>query len=171
MSVLNLWLGDLFRLHHDDFVRYASRLVGGRDNGEEVVQNAYVRVAGRSPTATAIDHPKAYLITATRNAAVDYIMRQQAEWSRRVDIEDVASIGIGEDPAIALDHRHRVARLAVLLNELPPACREAFIMNKVEGRTHREIAKHLGVSISMVEKHIIRALFHCRDLMRADREI
>ncbi|CAM5327212.1 putative RNA polymerase sigma factor FecI [Mycolicibacterium aubagnense] len=171
MSVLNLWLGDLFRLHHDDFVRYASRLVGGRDNGEEVVQNAYVRVAGRASAATVIDHPKAYLITATRNAAVDYIVRQQAEWSRRVDIEDIAGTGVGEDPTITLDHRHRIARLAVLLNELPAACREAFIMNKVEGRTHREIAKHLGVSISMVEKHIIRALFHCRDLMRAAREI
>lgn len=171
LSALNLWLGDLFRLHHDDFVRYASRLVGGRDSGEEVVQNAYLRVAGRSSQAAAIEHPKAYLITATRNAAVDHILRQQAEWSRRVDIEDVAAVGISEDPTTTLDHRHRIARLAVLLNELPTACREAFIMNKVEGRTHREIAKHLGVSVSMVEKHIIRALFHCRDLMRDDRRI
>jgi RNA polymerase sigma-70 factor (ECF subfamily) len=41
-------------------------------------------------------------------------------------------------------------------------------MNKIEGRSHREIAEQLGVSISMVEKHIIRALIHCRDLMRDD---
>ena len=170
MSGLNLWLGDLFRRHHDDFVRYAARLVGNRDNGEEVVQNAYVRVAGRSAHAAAVDHPKAYLLTATRNAAVDHIIRQQAEWSRRVDIEDITEAAVSDDPTMTLHYRHRLARLAVLLNELPPACRDAFVMNKIEGLTHREIARRLGVSVSMVEKHMIRALFHCRDLMRENDE-
>lgn len=171
MSAIDFCLGDLFRRHHGDFVRYASRLVGSRDSGEDVVQNAYVRVAGRSGQAAGIVHPKAYLLTATRNAAVDFVVRREAEWARRVDIDDVASAAVSEDPTNLLHQRQRIARLAVLLNELPPACRNAFIMNKVEGRTHREIARHLGVSVSMVEKHIMRALVHCRDLIREDDNV
>jgi RNA polymerase sigma-70 factor (ECF subfamily) len=41
-------------------------------------------------------------------------------------------------------------------------------MNKIEGRSHREIAERLEISVSMVEKHIMRALVHCRDLRRDD---
>ncbi|MGE3710839.1 MAG: sigma-70 family RNA polymerase sigma factor [Hyphomicrobiaceae bacterium] len=158
----------MFRRYHTDVVRYASRLVGDRENGEEVVQNAYLRLAGRSAQAATIEHPKAYLFTAARNAAVDFTARQATEWSYRVDVEELSALALTEDPTSALHRRQRIARLAVLLNELPPACQKAFVMNKIEGRTHAEIARSLGISTSMVHKHVVRALLHCRDLMRDD---
>jgi RNA polymerase sigma-70 factor (ECF subfamily) len=80
----------------------------------------------------------------------------------------MSALALTDDPTSALHHRQRVARLAVLLNELPPACQQALVMNKIEGRKHSEIARALGVSTSMVEKHVMRALLHCRDLMRDD---
>lgn len=162
---LDRWLSDLFRAHHSEVVRYASRLVGDRENGEEIVQNAYLRMSGLG-SPSAITHPRAYLFTAARNAAVDFTLRQNREWSYRVDLEDLSSAATTEDPTDVLDGRQRIARLAVLLNELPPACRTAFIMNKIDGCSHKEIAAQLGVSVSMVEKHIMRALIHCRNLMR-----
>ena len=162
------WLGDVFRRYHTDVVRYAARLVGDRENGEEVVQNAYLRMAGRSTTAPAIEHPKTYLFTAARNDAIDFTAKRATEWSYRVDVEDLSSLALTDDATSALHHRQRIARLAVLLNELPPACQQAFVMNKIEGRKHSEIARTLGVSTSMVEKHVMRALLHCRDLMRDD---
>ena len=164
----NRWLGDLFRRHHRDLVRYASRLVGDRDGGEEVVQNAYVRLAGRSAQSLAIEFPKAYVFAAARTAAFDFTAQQNQEWLNRVDIADVDTHAVGEEPIVALDRRQRIVRLAVLLNELPPACRSVFVMNKIEGRRHREIADRLGISVSMVEKHVMRALSHLRDLMRDD---
>ncbi|WP_428029876.1 sigma-70 family RNA polymerase sigma factor [Ancylobacter sp.] len=167
-KALNHWLGDLYRRHHRDLVRFAARLVGDRDGGEEVVQNAYLRLAGRSAQAVAIEHPKTYAFTATRTAAIDFTARRHAEWLHRVAIEEIDGFAAIGDAAAALHHRQRIVRLAVLLNELPAACQTAFVMNKLEGRGHREIAAHLGVSVSMVEKHILRALMHCRDLMRDD---
>jgi RNA polymerase sigma-70 factor (ECF subfamily) len=168
MSSLNRWLGELYRRHHRDLVRFAARLVGDRDGGEEVIQNTYVRLAGRSPHAVLIEHEKTYVFSVARNAAVDFTAKRNAEWLHRVDFEDIDSLARGEDPAAAFHHRQRIVRLAVLLNELPAACRTAFLLNKVEGHGHRDIAARLGVSVSMVEKHIMRALVHCRDLMRDD---
>jgi RNA polymerase sigma-70 factor (ECF subfamily) len=170
MGSLNHWLGELYRCHHRDLVRFAARLVGDRDGGEEVVQNAYLRLAGRSADAAVIEHQKTYVFAAARTAAIDFTARQNAEWLHRVDFDEIDSLVHGNDPTHALHHRQRVVRLAVLLNELPSACRTAFLLNKVEGRSHREIAGRLGISVSMVEKHIMRALVHCRDLMRDDGE-
>ena len=170
MRNLNHWLGDIYRRHHRDLVRFASRLVGNRDGGEEVVQNTYLRLAGRSADAVLIEYPKTYIFSAARNAAIDFTAQQNAEWLYRVDFDDIDALTQGEDPSRALHHRQRIVRLAVLLNELPTACQTVFLLNKIEGLKHREIGRRLGISVSMVEKHIMRALVHCRDLMRDDGE-
>jgi len=47
------------------------------------------------------------------------------------------------------------------LNELPPACRDAFLLNRLYDCTHAEIADRLGISTKTVQRHIERALLHC----------
>ncbi len=166
MKAINHLLSELFRLHHRELVRFATKLVGDRHDGEEIAQDAYMNMAGRGTQASAIDYPKTYLFTAARHAAIDFTARRRTEWSYRVDIDDVGDLASDSDPHASLERRQQIARLVVALNELPPACRQTFIMNKVEGHGHQEIARKLGVSVSMVEKHIMRALRHCRDLRR-----
>lgn len=163
---VNRWLSDLFCRYHTDLVRYASRLVGDRDNGEDVVQNAYVRLAGRSAQSAAIEFPKAYVFAAARTAAFDFTAQQNREWLYRVDFEELEGQAAIEEPGAVLDRRRRIVRLAVLLNELPSTCQTVFVLNKIEGWRHKEIAERLGISVSMVEKHLIRALMHLRDLSR-----
>jgi RNA polymerase sigma-70 factor (ECF subfamily) len=51
--------------------------------------------------------------------------------------------------------------VAAALQELPAQCREAFLLNRLEGLTHSEIAERLGVSTKTVQRHIERALRRC----------
>lgn len=168
MKMIGNLLSEMFRLHHRDLVRFATRLVGDRDDGEEIAQDAYMNIAGRGAQSGTIVHPKTYLFTAARNAAVDFTARRRVEWSYRVDIDDVGDLASEADPLATFEQKQQLARLVVALNELPAACRRAFILNKIEGRGHQEIALSLGISVSMVEKHIMRALRHARDLRRED---
>ena len=62
-----------------------------------------------------------------------------------------------------LAQRQRVRLLAEVIDELPPRQREVFLMHKFDGLSHAEIAEKLGISRSMVEKHVMRALAFCRD--------
>lgn len=45
-----------------------------------------------------------------------------------------------------------------MIRALPQRTREAFLMHRFESQTYRQIAARLGVSVSMVEKHIAEAL-------------
>lgn len=165
----NAWLHQLFKLHHRDAVSFAARLVGGRENGEEVVQDAYLKLAGRKSTIP-VEHPKSYVFTATRHAAIDYTDKQRREWQRRVDFDSLDEASLADNSAERMEMQRDLAKLAVYLNALPAPCRQAFVMNKLQGYSHPEIAAHLGVSVSMVEKHIVRALLHCREFLRRDEE-
>lgn len=57
----------------------------------------------------------------------------------------------------------RVDQLAAALEELPAACREAFLLNRLDGLTHVEIARRFGVCAKSVQRYIERALRHCLD--------
>jgi RNA polymerase sigma-70 factor (ECF subfamily) len=58
--------------------------------------------------------------------------------------------------------RQQVRMLYRAILELPPKCRQVFLLHKFKERSHAQIAAHLGISKSMVEKHIIKAMTHCR---------
>jgi len=58
--------------------------------------------------------------------------------------------------------RYRLRILAAAVDDLPPRCREVFLMSRLDGLGNGEIAGRLGISRNMVEKHIIKAMMHCR---------
>lgn len=61
-------------------------------------------------------------------------------------------------------HEERVAteqelvRLQQALLRLPQGCREVYLLNRIEGMSYTEIARHRGVSVKAVEKQISKAL-------------
>ena len=49
---------------------------------------------------------------------------------------------------------------------LPAQCRKAFLMRKVYGMSHKDVAEQLGISISTVEKHVASGLLRCSTHLR-----
>jgi len=49
-----------------------------------------------------------------------------------------------------------------VVQQLPPSCRQVFLVNKVHRISYAEIARRLEVSQGTVEKHMSKALIHCR---------
>ncbi|ASM75204.1 MULTISPECIES: RNA polymerase sigma factor [Roseobacteraceae] len=164
-SLLDRWVADLFRNHHREMLSRAARITGDRDSGEDVVQSTYVKLVAGVKSDREITNPRAYAITALRSVAFDFTAKRHREWLYRVDREGMDDLASSHDTQAQLEMRERVLLLAVLLNELPRGCATAFLMNKLEGLTHREIAQRMGISTSMVEKHIMRALKHCRNVL------
>ena len=62
------------------------------------------------------------------------------------------------DVETGLIRRQDLAAAAAVIRALPPKTRDAFLLHRFEALTYRQIAARLGVSVSMVEKHIAEAL-------------
>ena len=57
--------------------------------------------------------------------------------------------------------REAVESVDRMLDGLPGKVRHAFLLNRLEGLTHPQIASQLGVSLSTVERWIKRAVTQC----------
>lgn len=62
--------------------------------------------------------------------------------------------------------RHRLERIRDAINDLPASWRAAFVMHRFEGRSYGEIAATLGVSRTVVETYVARALDRCQSSAR-----
>ncbi|CAI2718815.1 sigma-70 family RNA polymerase sigma factor [Nitrospina watsonii] len=152
--------------YYDDLKAFLTRKYGCRLLAEEVVQETCLRV-NQLTHPVALDHPRAYLFKMAANLAVDHL-RSEKRRTRYISAEAVTeNVSNGMPlPETVIDYQQRLAILQKAIEELPPRCREVFMLHKFEGLSHLEIAHRLKISRNMVEKHVIRGLAHCRDRLR-----
>jgi len=117
----------------------------------------------RSPTSSAPtpqpDRPA--FCPAYFQAAANVARSRVKQQRRQVRLDDLARFmelqAEAPDAERALLCRERLTLLGQTIRELPPRCREVFLMSRRDGLSHGEIAARLGISRNMVEKHILGA--------------
>ena len=111
--------------------------------------------------------PKAFLFRIAKNAALNELARK----SRLLTdyIEDSSTPDVIEKGASAEEQvmaQEKLAMFCRAVASLPTQCRKAFLMRKVYGLSHKDIAEQLGISTSTVEKHIASGLLRCSTYLR-----
>jgi RNA polymerase sigma-70 factor (ECF subfamily) len=104
-----------------------------------------------------LDQPRAYLGRVVENLANDdakFAVRRSESFHEDLDHYEIA----GVDPHAALEARDMLRRIEAAIPLLPDRTREIFMAHRFEDLTYVEIARHMGVSVKTVEKHISLAL-------------
>ncbi len=157
----------LYRQHQTALRRFLVRMLRCEETAAEVSQEAWLRLLRRTP-GRPVEEPRAYLFQVAANAARDRMARERTH-AGVVDGSPVPeAVACSEpDAETAALARERLLLLAEAVDALSPRCREVFLMSRLDGLANGEIAARLGISRNMVEKHIIRALVHCRRCLDA----
>lgn len=156
----------LYREHQPVLVRWLARLVRCEETAADLAQESYLRVAGAAGEQL-ITHPRAFLFRTARNLALDHLRKMRTRSGRTEPLDEAVDLPSPQPSAErALLDRQRVVLFRQALETLPPRCREVFLLHRVHHCTYGEIAHRLGISESAVEKHIMRALSHCRSALQ-----
>lgn len=157
--------GAVLETYYRELVGFLSARLGNRQVAEDVAHDAYVRVLERSGD-TEIAHPRAFLYRTALNLVIDGHRRSVLRQVEPLEVLDTDERYL--DPALqqVMDQGQRLELMRRALDELPPACRDSFLLRKLEGLSHPEIATRLNLSRALVEKHIVNAMKHCRVRMR-----
>lgn len=153
----------MFDRYYRELLNYFTRQVKDRDGAADIVQEAYARVLGVQQAGQPIREPRALLYRTARNVLID----QQRHNALRVPDEDPQALDAmpapaAQQPEEAYAAQQRVGRLVAAIEALPPRCREAFVLHKLDGLSHAEVAARMGISRNMVERHVMLAVLACR---------
>lgn len=147
-----------------NLVRFFAARLGSVALAEDLAQDLYLKVAALDPGGP-IQSPSAMLFRMGSNLMLDRLRQERRAVARddawtRVERTRIGGEDVVDEPAAdeALASRQRLAQLARALEDLPPRMRRAFHLHKLDGLSHAETARAMGVSVSAVEKHISGAL-------------
>ncbi len=159
--------GLLVERHRDPLVRYLSRLLGSRDQGEEIAQEAFVRLWLAARRYREEGRFEAYLYRIGTRLA------RSAERRRRVRLRALLSGTLGElwgdQPVQEAEAGRRLLReeaeteLARAVAELPLAFRAPLVLQAIEERPIEEVARLLNLRPATVKTRLFRA----RERLRA----
>jgi RNA polymerase sigma-19 factor, ECF subfamily len=161
MSTANAALAGLYQAHARELHGFARRHVG-RQEAEDVVQDTYLHLLQRG-TAASLEQPRPYLFRIAANLAVD--LARKTKVRLRYAGEGFALDCNAEAPAspeAAAGGAMELRRLQASLAALPPLCRDAFLLNRIDDLTHAEIARRLGVSERSIDRYMVKAWEHLR---------
>lgn len=150
MAEIRTILHEAYLEHRGLFHAVAISITRSRADAEDAIHTAFGKVlrAGRIP-----DHPKAYLVRAVRNCALDLRSRQ--------DVPAVENmLEASTDPTYPDD------TLDFLLGHLSENDREILVLKLVQGLSFREIGELTEHPAGSVATRYRRALQHLRTVSK-----
>lgn len=151
--------------YHRELLHFLTRQVNDRDKAADLVQESYVRVLAAQSSGQAVLDMRALLYRTARNLVVDQYRR--AEVRSHDTLSTLPESAHPPAPAHwqpeeVVASRQVVQAYVATIEGLPPRCREAFVLHVFDEFSHAQIARQMGISISMVEKHIVRGVVACK---------
>jgi RNA polymerase sigma factor (sigma-70 family) len=140
------------------------RLIGrrvGRAAAADLTQDLFLRLRRIATPLLTKEDASRYLMRIAMNAAIDHKRIEGGRTELLTGMQGLLSDAI-PDPLEQVLIDEKMSEVDAALAELPAKCRDVLWLSRVEGLTHTEIAERLGVSRSLVEKYVVRAVLHCR---------
>jgi RNA polymerase sigma-70 factor (ECF subfamily) len=135
---------------------------------DDLVQEVFVRIQaqdGGSP----IQHLDRYLFTTAASVLSDHLRRRAVRHEGDHHTLEELHHPVEElTPERVLLDREALQVVVSAIEGLPTRTRDVFVLHRFEEMTCNSIAEQLGMSVSAVEKHIMKALRALHDRLSAD---
>jgi RNA polymerase sigma-70 factor (ECF subfamily) len=129
--------------------RYAQSL----QEAEDILQEAFIRVFSNLDQFRSEGEPGAWIRRIVVNCAINAIRKRKMQISSWDNQPEELHPITNTDPEIKLDAKE----LADLIQKLPDGYRIVFNLHAVEGYTHEEIGKVLGIKPASSRSQYLRA--------------
>lgn len=158
----------LSRRYRDVYTRFAVRMVGNRDEAEDVLQSAFIRAFRALGSCREPARFGAWLYRIVANECRTFVMRR-ARRERRIVRDEAQFNAAAVDPAV--DARETLEDVEYALAQLDVDQREAFLMKYVEDLSYEEMADITGVGISALKMRVKRACTRLREILEEVHDV
>ncbi|MCM8729805.1 RNA polymerase sigma factor [Hephaestia sp. GCM10023244] len=158
----------LYRDHIHRLRSYIARVLGSVADADEIANDAFVRLY-RSDL-TRYHDPCAVLFRTGWRLALNRIRSRSTNPLDRADVPLADGDRFACDAGTAEDYlldREREDAYNEAIKALPPRCREVIELRAVEGLSYKEMARRLDLSVSTLEKHVVKGKKACIEALTA----
>ena len=149
----------LFKAHSKDLHDFLYYKFGKENNPKDLVQEAFLKLWKNCHKVTA-DKARSFLFTVANNQMINEISKKKTALAYA---QEKPKQYTPESPEYIMEGNEYMHKLQTAIENLTDEQRVAFLLNRIEGKKHKEIAEMLGISSKAVEKRIYTALKKIKD--------
>ena len=160
----------LVRRYQDSFFRFATRMLGNRDDADDALQSAFVRAYRKLADCRDPSRFGAWLYQIVINECRTFAMRRDRRERRLVrDDQNLQDMSVSGETTVAdLAEIEEVQRA---LDRIDAQQREAFLLKHVEEMSYEEMAALTGDSVSALKMRVKRACDRLRQMLDQSRSL
>lgn len=161
----NAAFSKIYRIYFPKLVRFSREYVVSTEDAENIVQDIFMYLWEHRDMLESLTNPNAFLFTLTKNRCIDFYRHKVRTESKKESLDALSEreLKLKMEALQQFDENmFTVDDIDTLLNKaiahLPEKCRQVFILSRMEGMKHEEIATQLNISVNTVQNHIVVAL-------------
>ena len=148
----------VFETYSKDLYQFLYYKYGAANNPHDLVQEAFIKLWNNCHKVV-FAKARAFLFTVANNQMLSELAKKKTALNyAEVKPKEYSH----ETPQYILEGKEYETKLETAIAELSNEQRVAFLLNRIEGKKHQEIAEILGISRKAVEKRIYTALAKLR---------
>ncbi|NSL90516.1 RNA polymerase sigma factor [Chitinophaga solisilvae] len=147
---------ELYLSTQDRLYQYLCYYTRDKHLVQDLMQQCYLKIWERMPVIRDSGNALSLLKTIARNLLTDVIRRRMKEDTQWLEAMKEQVDTLVEAPGVSA--RASLQALDIAIDRLPDNCREVYLLHREEGLSYREISFRLSISVSMVEKHMSKAI-------------
>ena len=143
----------LYDAHVDRVFRLVYRMAGDLDRAQDWVQETFIKAFQKLREFRRESSLSTWLCSIAISVSLNGLRKVKRFREREVALDDTVPVGFTPreaDPDLK-------TRLAQAIDDLPDGYRAVFVMHDVEGFTHEEIGRTLGVQAGTSKAQLFRA--------------
>ncbi|MCP4313241.1 MAG: sigma-70 family RNA polymerase sigma factor [Bacteroidetes bacterium] len=150
--------------YSDRIYRMAYRLMGNREEAEDIVQEVYLKLWGLRSKLDTYNSIEALSIRITRNLCLDNLRRRKTS-QEAVKLERYKGEVYSESPAESLERKEEKEIVLSLIAALPEPQRSLVHLRHIEGKEYDEIADMVNMNVNAIRVSISRARKQMREIL------
>lgn len=151
----------LFTAYSRQVYTLCLRLTKDAEQAKDLTQEIFARLWTRRERLQGVTHFKGYLTTMALNLVRNYLQKKVLDISN----EDYLLSYLKEnalEPDREMEFKELQNALQEAVDHLPPQLNRSFVLSRMAGMSHSEIASQMHLSPLTVKSHIARALTFIR---------
>lgn len=150
----------LYKEHAESLRNYLYYKFGDMEKAEDTVQESFLKIWMKCKEVL-FNKFKPFLYKISNNLVLDSLRKNKVALKFQKTLVDIQD---NEDPYFILRTNEFKTKLENVISELPEKQREAFLMNRIDKLSYKEIAIRLEVSQTAIEKRISKALIKLKNI-------
>ena len=151
--------------YSDRIYRMAFRLMGNREEAEDIVQEVYLKLWGLRKGLDKYDSIEALAIRITRNLCLDNLRRRKTKQNALNSQADYQENAYTETPDKNLERKQEKELVLSLISALPEPQRSLVHLRHIEEKEYDEIASMVNMNVNAIRVSISRARKQMREIL------